>query len=87
MQFTPEQRIYQALCSTTGDVLCALDASSFDEAQQRALFVLATEPMVQAPMGNVRIIVMPPDEVQGAPHYFPHAFFVLQELRRQATMH
>ena len=87
LQLKPHQRIYQAQCSITGEVLCALDAASFDEAQERILFIFDTEPLVQTPEENVRILVLLPDELLDAPYYFPHAYFVLQDLRRRAAMH
>jgi hypothetical protein len=87
LQLTPQQRIYQVQCSVTDEVLCALDAESFDQAHERIMYVFEREPLVERPTENVRILLMLPDEIQGAPHYFPHAYFVLQELRRRAMMH
>jgi hypothetical protein len=87
MQLTPTQRVYQVLCSTTGSMLCALDAASFDEAQERTLHIFETEPSVTQPIQNVRILILPPDDIANAPIYYPHAYFLMQALRRHAAMH
>jgi hypothetical protein len=87
MQLTPTQRVYQVLCSTTGSMLCALDAADFDEAQERTLHILETEPSVQQPIQNVRLLILPPDNISDAPIYYPHAYFLMQDLRRRAAMH
>jgi hypothetical protein len=86
MLLTPAQCVYQVVCKTTCDVLYALDAASLDEAQERALHILETELSVLQSVQNVRILVLPLDDIADASIYYAHAYFLMQDLRRRNAL-
>lgn len=81
MQLAPEQLIYDVHCCVTGELLCSLDATDLHQAAERVMEVLAIETAVQ-PKANIRLSAHDAGTGIEEMLYFPHAYFVLQKLRR-----
>jgi len=75
------QLIYDVYCTDTGDHLCSLDAVDEVQAAERIMEILSVETFVQIPLTNVHLKTHEAGtSVENL--YFPHAYFVLQKLRR-----